>query len=156
MTPQQLSRLIEIIDEARAILVGNSDVVLIPPVQDAGYPKREVPPAHGACKRMWEAAMNATNPKGQLFNIFAFVGQGLTTGQLPDQPPRMSQDTQDRLEAAIRALGRSDWGQEWLSHDENAALIDHRYCFYFVGYYVTRNPDDTLTRHYTSPGDLPV
>lgn len=123
--------------------------------QPPSYPATEVPPAHDACKRMWEAAMNATNPKGELFNIHDFVGQGLVQGATPGAMPRMSQEVQDRLEAAIRALGRSEWGQDWLSHDENASMIDHRYCYEFVGYYVTpahpHNPDLGFIRTHEAP-----
>jgi hypothetical protein len=135
-----------------SVVVNNSP----PEMPSSGtYPVTEVPPAHDACKRMWEAAMNATNPKGRLFNIFAFVGQGLVQGATPGAAPRMSQETQDALEAAIVALGHSEWGQSWLSHDENASMIDHRYCYKFVGYYVTpahpHNPDLGFVRTHSAP-----
>jgi len=141
---------------ALVALVVNGTVPTNPtPQPSPAYPATEVPPAHDACKRLWEAAMNATNPKGQIFNIFDYVGQGLVQGATPGAMPRMSQETQDRLEAAIRALGRSEWGQEWLSHDENASMIDHRYCYEFVGYYVTpahpHNPDLGFVRTHSAP-----
>jgi hypothetical protein len=129
-------------------LVINNSVPSLPGGANT-YPTTEVPPAHDACRPMWEQAQ-----KEGLFNIHDYVGAGLVQGMTPGQTPRMSQKTQDALEASIRALGRSEWGQAWLSDDYNASMIGRRYCYEFVGYWVTRtshNPDDGFTRHYNAP-----
>ena len=118
----------------------------------APYPAREAPPAMDACKAMWQNAQQESG--GKLFNIHDYIGQGLVQGAAPGATPRMSQETQDRLEAAIVALGRSEWGQKWLADDYCASMIDRRYCYEFVGYWVTRasaNPDDGFTRHFNRP-----
>lgn len=123
------------------------------PVAVPTQPATEAPPAYDRCRPLWEAAQKVA-PAGSLFNIHNYIGRGLQAGDTPGAYARMPQETQDRLEAAIKALGRSDWGQEWLSHDENASLIDRKYCFEFVGYWVTRtsaNPDDGFTRHFNRP-----
>lgn len=117
-------------------------------------PAREAPPAYDKCRALWEAAQKVA-PAGSLFSIHDYVGRGLQQGVPHIHEGRMPQETQDRLEAAIMALGRSDWGQEWLSHDENAAQIDRAYCFEFVGYWLTRahptNPEMGYVRHTGRP-----
>lgn len=118
------------------------------PSPGSDYPTTEAPRAMDACKVMWQ---NAQQEDPSLFNIHDFIGRGLVQGATPGATPRMSQRTQDELEAAILALGRSEWGQRWLSDDRCAAAIDARYCYGFVGYFVTKNPDDTYERHYRAP-----
>lgn len=119
------------------------------PTPGGNYPATEAPPAYDKCRPMWEQAQ-----REGLFRVFDYVGQGLVQGSLPDSQPRMSQEMQDKLEAAIQAIGRSEWGQRWLSSDYNASMIDRRYCYSFVGYWVSRvsnNPDDGFKRHYNAP-----
>lgn len=128
--------------------------VITPPAAPAAQPAAEAPPAYDKCRALWEAAQKVA-PAGSLFSIHDYVGRGLQQGVPHIHEGRMPQETQDRLEAAIMALGRSDWGQEWLSHDENAAQIDRAYCFEFVGYWVTRahptNPEMGYVRHTGRP-----
>lgn len=155
MTQQQAVAKLEIaqqqIAEALALLTSS-------PVPGASRPAREVPPCYDACKRLWEAAMKV-DPAGSLFNIHDYIGEGIQQGQEQMNADRMSQAMQDRLENDVRMLGKSAWGQEWLSHDENAAMIDRRYCYYFMGYWLVRkshNPEDGYVRRTDNPGMLPV
>ena len=84
-------------------------------------------PAYDAMRGLWKAAIRDPN-------------SGLTINALG----ALMQDPQ-RTEDALRALAQSSWGREWLSHDENAALIGRTYGLQLLGYWVTRksfNPDD--------------
>ena len=64
---------------------------------------------------------------------------------------RLSPEQQAALEAEIRALAQSEWGKEWLSHNENAVTIDRGYSFEFAGYWVSRQPDNNLVIHTSAP-----
>jgi len=115
-------------------------------LKDAGTPpvstewvKKPLPanakPAYDACRQMWEAAQ-----KAGMFNIFAYI---------PGLQPLAAQMTVSRpaeqMNADIVKLGFTVWGQDWLSHDENAALIDPDYQRHFLGYRVVRkNQNDHM------------
>lgn len=136
---------------ALVTMVLNGTIPTNPSPSDDVYPPLEAPLAMTACRAMWQ---NAQQESRELFDIHKYIGRGLVQGKLPGQEPRMSQRVQDELEAAIRALGKSEWGQRWLSDDYCASMIDRRYCYEFVGYWVTRksaNPDDGFERHYYAP-----
>lgn len=103
------------------------------PVSDAPfgrdrYGDPSLAPAYTKCRMLWEHAM-----KAKVFNIFAHMG------------------SVQEMEDAIVALGQSDWGKEWLSHDENAVMIDREYQKGFLGYFVEKTRDSqgntTYKRH---------
>jgi hypothetical protein len=115
-------------------------------------PTTEVAPAYDKCSQLWQQA-----EKEGLFNRSKY-GMGIQQGQGQMFQGRMPQEVQNQMERDIRALARSDWGQKWLSDDANAAMIDHRYCFMFRDYWVTRkhptNPELGYDRHFDFPGSL--
>lgn len=153
-----MNKAMEKLEDARQLLNEAIALLTLSPAPGAVRPVREVPPCYDACKRLWEAAMKV-EPAGSLFNIHDYIGAGIQQGQEQMNEGRMSQAMQDRLENDVRMLGKSEWGQEWLSHDENAAMIDRRYCYYFVGYWLVRashNPDDGYIRRTDNPGMIPV
>ena len=96
------------------------------------YTKKPLPanakPAYDACRGLWEAAQ-----KARMFDVFAYI---------PGLQPLGAHITQtrpaDQMNADIIKLGFTVWGQEWLSHDANAALIDPDYQRHFLGYRVVR------------------
>lgn len=94
-----------------------------------GQPKPA--PAYDACRSMWEAA-----GREQVFNIHAFIGQGIQQGAA--QMYSGHETDWQAVEDAIVALGMSDWGKAWLSNGANAELIDPAYLKRFVGYTVQR------------------
>ena len=97
-----------------------------------GFSKKPLPanakPAYDACRGLWEAAQ-----KARMFDVFAYI---------PGLQPLGAHITQtrpaDQMNADIIKLGFTVWGQEWLSHDANAALIDPDYQRHFLGYRVVR------------------
>ena len=125
-------------------LVSSFDVA---PVEPQKGP--EVPHIFDAMKTFVDAADRAGKIDLTKYGIGVFQ-----PGYIPGvtQPSiRMSADDQAALEAEIRALAKSDWGQEWLSHNENAVTIDRGYSFEFAGYWVSRLPDSSLAIHTTAP-----
>lgn len=94
-------------------------------------------PAYDACRGMWEAAQRAG-----AFSIWAYIGPGIQSyaGQLVS-PPKADLRA---LEDAIVALGLSPWGQSWLVHPENRALVAPAYCRRFGVKPVERKRDGTL------------
>lgn len=94
-------------------------------------------PAYDACRGLWEAAQRAG-----AFSIWVYIGPGIQSyaGQLTNPP---KPDLQ-ALEDAIVALGKSPWGQAWLAHIENRALVAPAYVRRFGWKPVTRNNDGTL------------
>lgn len=93
-------------------------------------------PAYDACRQLWEAAQ-----KVGAFNIFAYIpGLQPLAAQMGEARPA------DKMNADIIKLGFSVWGQEWLSHDENAALIDPDYQRHFLGYRVVRKNQNDHTQ----------
>lgn len=94
-------------------------------------------PAYDACRGMWEAAQRAG-----AFSIWTYVGPGIQSyaGQLVNPPKADLQ----ALEDAIVALGLSPWGQAWLAHPENRALVAPAYCRRFGFKPVERKPDGSL------------
>lgn len=128
------------------------------PGTPAGYPATEAPPCYSAVRPFIDHAIR-DNPPRLRMEDYEMVG--IQQGQEQIFAPRMSQAAQNRLEADVRALLASEYGQEWLSHDENAVLIDRRYCYHFTGgenggYTVDRRPDGELVRDYTRRGPLPA
>lgn len=91
-------------------------------------------PAYDKCRALWEAA-----GREQVFNIHAFIGQGIQQGAA--QMYSGHETDWQAVEDAIVALGKSEWGKKWLSYDVNAELIDKEYLFNFVGYNVQRSYD---------------
>ena len=85
-------------------------------------------PAYDACRGLWEAAQ-----KARMFDVFAYI-PGLQPLGVHITQPRPA----DQMNADIIKLGFTVWGQEWLSHDANAALIDPDYQRHFLGYRVVR------------------
>jgi hypothetical protein len=86
---------------------------------------------------MWEAAQRAG-----AFSIWVYIGPGIQSyaGQLTNPPkPNLR-----ALEDAIVALGFSPWGQAWLAHIENRALVAPGYVRRFGHKPVTRANDGTL------------
>ena len=103
--------------------------------------------AYDACKRLWEAAQSDYNggngwPKadGLPFTIFDYIS-GLQVGGVIRKPPK----TPDDMQADITALGLSARGQDWLSHDENASMIDAAYQRHFLGYVAVRKKQNDPT-----------
>lgn len=112
------------------------------PDTPVSYERKPLPsnakPAYDACKPLWEAAQ-----KAGLFSIFDYV-PGIQRGaaHISEQrdATKMNQD--------IIKLGFTAWGQEWLSHDENAALIDADYQRHFLGYRVVRKHQNDESQGY--------
>lgn len=102
-----------------------------------GQPKPA--PAYDACKPLWEAAQRAG-----AFDIFQYIGKGIQEGAAQMYDGHVTDWR--AVEDAIVALGKSDWGQDWLSHDVNAELIHPMYLKQFRGY--------TVRRVYDKAGDL--
>ena len=102
-----------------------------------GQPKPA--PAYDACKPLWEAAQRA-----QVFDIFKYLGKGIqeAAGQMYDGHVTSWKAVED----AIVELGKSEFGQTWLSFDQNAELIQPHYLKMFRGY--------TVKRVYDKAGDL--
>lgn len=96
-------------------------------------------PAYDACRPMWEAAQ-----RDLAFNMHDFTGVGVQQGAAQMYSKHVTDWA--AVEKAIVALGKSDWGQVWLSHDENAELIYKDYLKLFRGY--------TVERVYNKSGDL--
>ena len=96
------------------------------------YTKKPLPanakPAYDACRGLWEAAQ-----KARMFDVFAYI-----PGLQPLGVHITQQRPADQMNADIIKLGFTVWGQEWLSHDANAALIDPDYQRHFLGYRVVR------------------
>jgi len=94
-------------------------------------------PAYDACRGMWEAAQ-----RSGAFSIWTYIGPGIQSyaGQLVNPPKADLQ----ALEDAIVALGLSPWGQSWLVHPENRALVAPAYCRRFGFKPVERKPDGSL------------
>ncbi len=93
-------------------------------------------PAYDACKGLWEAAQRAG-----MFNIFAYIpGLQPLAAQMTETRPA------DKMNADIIKLGFSVRGQELLSQDENAALIDPDYQRHFLGYRVARKNQNDHTQ----------
>lgn len=97
-------------------------------------------PAYDACRGLWEAAQRAG-----AFSIWAYIGPGLQSyaGQLTN-PPKADLHA---LEAAIVALGMSPWGQAWLAHAENRALVAPVYVRRFGWKPVERKRDGSLAEY---------
>lgn len=103
----------------------------------SGQPKPA--PAYDACRPMWEAAQ-----RDGAFDIHQFIGHGVQEGAAQMYDGHVTDWR--AVEDAIVALGKSDWGQDWLSHDVNAELIHPMYLKQFRGY--------TVRRVYDKAGDL--
>ena len=107
-------------------------------------------PAYDACNGMWSAAQSDLNrgkgwpnKDGSLFTIFDYVS-GLQFGGQMRTPPKSAEQAQED----IVALGHSERGQEWLSDDRNAALIDSDYQRHFLGYRVVRKHQNDEAQGY--------
>ena len=118
------------------------------------YTKKPLPvnanPAYDACNGMWSAAQSDLNrgkgwpnKDGSLFTIFDYVS-GLQWGGQRRAPPKSAEQAQED----IVALGHSERGQEWLSDDSNAALIDPDYQRHFLGYRVVRKHQNDEAQGY--------
>ena len=97
-------------------------------------------PAYDACRGLWEAAQRAG-----AFSIWVYIGPGIQSyaGQLASSPkPNLR-----ALEDAIVALGFAPWGQAWLAHPENRALVDPGYVRRFGFKPVTRERDGSLREY---------
>ena len=136
---------------AKELLTASASLQSLLGQSPAGAPQSgpEVPHIYDAMKTFVDAAVHARKLDLTKYGIGVFQ-----PGYIPGvtQPSiRMSADDQAALEAEIRALAQSDWGKEWLSHNENAATIDRGYSFEFAGYWVSRQPDNNLVIHTTAP-----
>lgn len=121
----------------------------VPAGNPSTQPATEVPRIFDAMKTMVDAAVHAGKLDLTKYGIGVF-----SPGYIPGVTQlsvRMTQEQQDALDAEIRAVAQSDWGKEWLSHNENAATIDRGYSFEFAGYWVSRQPDNNLVIHTTAP-----
>lgn len=106
------------------------------------FTKKPLPPnakpAYDACRGLWEAAQ-----KARMFDVFAYI---------PGLQPLGAHITQarpaDQMNADIVKLGFTAWGQEWLSDDRNAALIDPDYQRHFLGYRVVRKHQNDEAQGY--------
>lgn len=154
---EALKKLIELAQKQIDILTnGKPEEPEVPtnPVEEAPFGrgldgKPLMAPAYSKCRGMWEAAMKVKDESGKpLFNIFDFI-PGLQQGQLPGSTVNNSKyaGNLQKLENDIVALAKTDWGKEWLSFDENLALIDREYARRFVGYAVYRKNDGSLVRY---------
>lgn len=103
-----------------------------------GQPK--FAPAEAGCRSLWKAAEAAG-----LFSIHAYIGPGIQQGaaQLDQHVPINLM----ALENAIVALGMGPWGQAWLAHPENRALVDPGYVRRFGFKPVTRERDGSLREY---------
>lgn len=143
----------ELINESVAIMEIASGVT---PVV-SGQPATEAPPCMSACRQFIDRAIH-----DRKLNMEDYGVPGIQQGSVPGYgatPPRMTQANQDKLEKDVRDLLASEYGQEYLSDQSNAAAIDRRYCFAFTGYFLTKksnNPDDGYVINTRSPGPLPV
>ena len=101
--------------------------------------KPRIAPAYDGCRALWEAAQ-----RDGVFNIHAFIGQGIQQGAAqmynPVEPDQLA------LEEAILAIGKTDWGKGWLAADENLALIERSYAKRLTGAYVVRHWDGQYER----------
>lgn len=129
---------------ATELLAVLNDAPAVPPPADAEAPfgrnlagEPNFAPAYDACRGLWEAAQRAG-----AFSIWVYVGPGLQSyaGQLTNPP---KPDLQ-ALEDAIVALGKSPWGQAWLAHKDNRALVGAAYVRRFGYRPVTRQNDGAL------------
>lgn len=102
-----------------------------------GQPKPA--PAYDACKPMWEAAQRVG-----AFDIHKFIGVGVQEGAGQMYSGHIT--SWKAVEDAIVELGKSEFGQTWLSFDQNAELIQPHYLKMFRGY--------TVKRVYDKAGDL--
>ena len=96
-------------------------------------------PAFDKCHALREAGQVAG-----VFDIHQFIGVGIQQGAAQMYSDHVTDWA--AVEKAIVAFGKSDWGQEWLSHDENAELVHRDYLTLFRGY--------TVERVYDKYGDL--
>lgn len=95
-------------------------------------------PAYDACRGLWEAAQ-----KARMFDIFQYIpGIQPLASHIREQRPA------DQMNADIIKLGFTAWGQEWLSDDRNAALIDPDYQRHFIGYRVVRKNQNDESQGY--------
>lgn len=95
-------------------------------------------PAYDACRGLWEAAQ-----KARMFDIFQYIpGIQPLASHIREQRPA------DQMNADIIKLGFTAWGQEWLSDDRNAALIDADYQRHFLGYRVVRKNQNDESQGY--------
>jgi hypothetical protein len=129
---------------ATELLAALNDAPAEPPPADPEAPfgrnlagEPNFAPAYDACRGMWEAAQRAG-----AFSIWTYVGPGIQSyaGQLVNPPKADLQ----ALEDAIVALGLSPWGQAWLVHAENRALVAPAYCRRFGAKPVERKADGSL------------
>ena len=106
------------------------------------YTKKPLPsnakPAYDACRGLWEAAQ-----KARMFDVFAYI-----PGLQPLGVHITQQRPADQMNADIIKLGFTAWGQEWLSDDRNAALIDPDYQRHFLGYRVVRKHQNDEAQGY--------
>lgn len=102
-----------------------------------GTPKEA--PAFDKCHALREAGQVAG-----VFDIHKFIGVGIQQGAAQMYSGHVTDWA--AVEEAIVDLGKSDWGQGWLSVDENAELIHSDYLKRFRGY--------TVERVYDKFGDL--
>lgn len=143
------TKLLDIQTRVNALVgeVVNGTVPVSPP--SVTQPATEVPRIFDAMKEFVDAAVHAGKLDLTKYGIGVFQPGNIPGVTQPSE--RMSQEQQDALDAEIRALAQSDWGKEWLSHNENAVLIDRAYSFEFAGYWVSRLPDNNLVIHTTAP-----
>ena len=136
---------------AKELLTASASLQSLLGQSPAGAPQSgpEVPHIYDAMKTFVDAAVHARKLDLTKYGIGVF-----SPGYIPGVTQlsvRMTQEQQDALDAEIRAVAQSDWGKEWLSHNENAATIDRGYSFEFAGYWVSRQPDNNLVIHTTAP-----
>lgn len=94
--------------------------------RDPGTEKPRAAPSWSKCRALWTAAMNQVGPDGKpLFDYWAYA-TGLQSLSGGDAPHHVNDDPQ-AFEDAVLALGRSAWGQFWLSFPQNRAMIDKEY-----------------------------
>ena len=130
-----LKKLKDAVDLVKAFISENES-------SGGGFLKKPLPPnakpAYDACRGMWEAAR-----KVGMFDIFAYI-----PGLQPLGVHITQQRPADQMNADIIKLGFTAWGQEWLSDDRNAALIDPDYQRHFLGYRVVRKHQNDEAQGY--------
>lgn len=101
-------------------------------------------PAYDACRAMWEHAQ-----REGVFSMWTYTGQGIMQGAA--QMYSQFVPNVQNIENALVALGNSRWGQEWLAHPENAAMVGRDYQIKFLGCYYTltnqQDPSQGYTKH---------
>lgn len=113
-----------------------------PVVGPAIEPNQPFPEAYTQCKQMWEAAQRAGK-----FWIYDYI-DGMQSPAKPPVHPKYYGDMA-KLERDIVAIGFTDWGKEWLSHDENAVMLGRTYQRLFLNYYVQKGRDNLGNTSYT-------